>query len=110
VLDPFLGSGTTAEVAVRLGRFALGFEIDRGYCEIAANRMRSVEAALSLPPRAQALLNSDAIERAKGVRKRKRKIVAPRYDTSEKEDEKEEEENETKRRSGAAGPKKARRK
>lgn len=37
VLDPFMGSGTTAEVARSLGRKAVGFEINAEYIEIAAN-------------------------------------------------------------------------
>jgi len=39
VFDPFLGSGTTAEVALRLGRKFVGFEIKKEYCKIAANRI-----------------------------------------------------------------------
>jgi len=34
VLDPFLGSGTTARVAKRLGRRYLGFEIHPEYIEL----------------------------------------------------------------------------
>ena len=36
VLDPFVGSGTTAEVARSLGRKAVGFELNADYIEIAA--------------------------------------------------------------------------
>jgi adenine-specific DNA-methyltransferase len=39
VLDPFLGSGTTAIVALELKRQFIGFEIRKDYCEIAANRI-----------------------------------------------------------------------
>lgn len=39
VLDPFIGSGTTAEVALRLGRPTVGFEIREDYCHIAAGRL-----------------------------------------------------------------------
>lgn len=37
VLDPFVGSGTTAIAAKKLGRKYIGFEISKNYCEIAKN-------------------------------------------------------------------------
>jgi adenine-specific DNA-methyltransferase len=39
VFDPFLGSGTTAIVALTHGRKFLGFEINENYCKIAADRI-----------------------------------------------------------------------
>lgn len=39
VLDPFMGSGTTAKVAAQLGRDFIGFEINEAYCEIARKRL-----------------------------------------------------------------------
>ena len=39
VLDPFIGSGTTAIVALGLQRQAIGFEIRTDYCDIVANRV-----------------------------------------------------------------------
>lgn len=39
ILDPFLGSGTTAVVALDLNRVVIGFELREEYCDIAANRI-----------------------------------------------------------------------
>jgi adenine-specific DNA-methyltransferase len=39
VFDPFLGSGTTASVALRLERRVVGFDIAPDYCRIAAERV-----------------------------------------------------------------------
>ena len=41
VLDPFMGSGTTAKVAQELGRNFIGFEISENYCNIANERLKS---------------------------------------------------------------------
>lgn len=41
VLDPFMGSGTTAIAAERCGRRWIGMEISRKYCQLANGRIRA---------------------------------------------------------------------
>lgn len=42
VMDPFLGSGTVAAVALTQGRKFIGFEIEEDYCRIAVDRIKAV--------------------------------------------------------------------
>ena len=42
ILDPFIGSGTTAEVCMKNNRLCLGFEIREDYCETIKNRLSSI--------------------------------------------------------------------
>lgn len=48
VLDPFVGSGTTCDVAKKLGRHYLGIEIDEEYCLWAAKRLTRADKDLEI--------------------------------------------------------------
>jgi len=48
VLDPFLGSGTTIEVALANGRRAIGIELNPEYAILARKRLASLDKALGL--------------------------------------------------------------
>jgi site-specific DNA-methyltransferase (adenine-specific) len=43
VLDPFMGSGTTAVAAKKLGRHFIGIELAPEYIEIAESRIKGTE-------------------------------------------------------------------
>ncbi|MDZ4670083.1 MAG: site-specific DNA-methyltransferase, partial [Phototrophicales bacterium] len=42
VLDPFLGSGTTAVAAIQQGRQYIGIEMNPDYCQLAEERIAEV--------------------------------------------------------------------
>ena len=46
VLDPFMGSGTVAEVALKLNRRFMGIELNPKYCEMAKKRISKVQPKL----------------------------------------------------------------
>lgn len=48
VLDPFMGSGTTAVACIREGRHFVGFEKDKGYWQKSIERIENERATLSL--------------------------------------------------------------
>jgi len=48
VLDPFMGSATTAVAAIQSGRHFVGFEIDKGYYDKAVERINLAKSQLSL--------------------------------------------------------------
>ena len=43
VLDPFMGSGTTAVAARQLGRKYIGFEISQQYVDLANKRLQETK-------------------------------------------------------------------
>jgi len=47
VLDPFLGSGTTALVAKQLGRDFIGIELNPEYCRLAEERIKNFDSGIN---------------------------------------------------------------
>jgi DNA modification methylase len=75
VLDPFIGSGTTAIVAERLGRDWLGIELNPSYAELATRRITAARTKASRPPHH----DQDGHEgqrKARGKRQRERRYRA----------------------------------
>lgn len=50
ILDPFVGSGSTAVAAVLTGRKWIGYDINPEYCELTRKRAAAVGASLPLDP------------------------------------------------------------
>jgi len=49
VLDPFMGSGTTAVACQELARSFVGIEVSNEYCELALRRLGSLKQLEILP-------------------------------------------------------------
>lgn len=58
VLDPFMGSGSLAEAALRSNRHVVGFEINPEYLSIATQRIKAVAKELADEDRQSTLFNS----------------------------------------------------
>lgn len=46
VLDPFMGSGTTAVTAKKLNRNFIGIDLNKEYCELATQRLKHIQQSL----------------------------------------------------------------
>lgn len=80
VFDPFLGSGTTAVVARKLGRRYVGVEIDKGYSCLAMKRLETAERDRSIQGYADGVFwerNSAPVQNSPARRKSARR---PQYD------------------------------
>ena len=47
VLDPFMGSGTTAQVAMMNGRNSIGIELNESYGDLISNRIKNIKHTLT---------------------------------------------------------------
>lgn len=81
VLDPFMGSGTTAVAARRCGRNFAGFELNPEYCDIIDKRLAAPEAQL-IPQNNQPTepVRAKLTDIQKGKRGRKKGPVAKQAD------------------------------
>ena len=59
VLDPFMGSGSTAECALRNGRYVIGFELEQKYIGYTKQRIQKCLEEMYLSEKQETL----AIER-----------------------------------------------
>jgi adenine-specific DNA-methyltransferase len=62
LLDPFMGSGSSAEVAIKLKRKVIGFEIKKEYCDIIVNRIKPMD--LRIEPKEE-VSSEDELPKAK---------------------------------------------
>ncbi|MCO5055745.1 site-specific DNA-methyltransferase [Thermomonas sp.] len=59
ILDPFMGSGSTAEVALREGRYVIGFELEKRYIKYAAERLDEVSERIEMAKAQGTLFRSE---------------------------------------------------
>ena len=62
VLDPFMGSGSTAVAAVEAGRRFIGYDLSRAYARLARQRVRQAKAALAVAAEDQLRSAVDSVE------------------------------------------------
>ena len=74
VFDPFMGSGTTAVAAQKLGRHFVGFELNPEYCELIQRRLCSQMQATRVndPQTLQPVIHEVALQEVKSEEKSKR--------------------------------------
>ena len=65
ILDPFMGSGTTAIAAQSLGRSFIGFEISPEYCEMARKRIQQFKRQSILISKAKTTSDKKIIKTGK---------------------------------------------
>jgi DNA modification methylase len=62
VLDPFMGSGTTAVAAIESGRRFVGYELSRKYAKLTRTRVRQAQAAMAVATEERLAAALDALE------------------------------------------------
>lgn len=80
VLDPFMGSGTTAVAARRCGRHFTGFELNSEYCAIIEQRLAAPQAQLTVnnnQPTEPVRARIASLKKGKKSRKKTASIAAP---------------------------------
>jgi site-specific DNA-methyltransferase (adenine-specific) len=69
VLDPFLGTGSTAVAALRAGRNSIGNEIEKQYIKIASAKLNAAARQQRLFGATSATIHDDALSPSKRVRR-----------------------------------------
>jgi DNA modification methylase len=71
VLDPFLGSGSTAVAAVRTGRHYVGYDLDQAYVDLAEERVAAErdrrDAGIAIDPEAGLVARESALALLQGA-------------------------------------------
>lgn len=62
ILDPFIGSGTTAVAALSLDRKIVGFELRKDYCDLTVNRIESFMRNRDLQPTQVEMFHASSLE------------------------------------------------
>ena len=78
VLDPFIGSGTTAVTAIRLGRHYIGIEKQKKYCNVAQKNARLAKAVPEIKKQIRNAAKKDLKERIRRIKPVSKKTSKPR--------------------------------
>ena len=68
VLDPFIGSGTTAVAAIKLGRHYIGIEKQKKYCDVAQKNARLAKVVPKLKKKIRNAAKKDLAKRIRSIK------------------------------------------
>ena len=68
VLDPFIGSGTTAVAAIKLDRHYIGIEKQKKYCNVAQKNVRLAKAVPEIKKKIRNAAKDDLKKRIRNIK------------------------------------------